>query len=80
MTNGAEINSELQLCHDPEGGGRGQSLVGGELNPRTPNEMENDLPLHRMKTCSSAGAPTRAEALSWRPVFDHSLRACSGCC
>jgi hypothetical protein len=28
MTNAAEINSERQLCHDPEGGAKGQSLVG----------------------------------------------------
>ena len=28
MTNAAEINSERQLCHDPEGGAQDQTLVG----------------------------------------------------
>jgi hypothetical protein len=28
MTNAAQINSAHQLCHGPEGGARGQPLVG----------------------------------------------------
>ena len=37
MTNAAQINSECQLCHDPEGGPWDQSLVGeGVPRPEGP--------------------------------------------
>ena len=47
MTNAAQINSERQLCHDPEGGGRDQPLVGEVLSQSAKRTADNNPAIHR---------------------------------